>query len=66
MTDLKDFITQALNEFGLEKMPIFGDPLRQRIAQRAFDLAMPWTKEKTNSSMEPVTKQTRLGVQNGK
>ncbi len=67
MTDLQDFIGQALKEFDLEEMPMAGDPLRPRIAQRVFDLAISWFKETRDSNQEVQTaKQSRLGVQHGK
>lgn len=67
MIDLQDFIGQALKEFGLEEMPIAGDSLRPRIAQRVFDLAMSWFEEMRDSTQEVQTaKQSRLGVQHGK
>lgn len=67
MTDLQDFISQALNEFDLEEMPMAGDPLRSRIAQRVFDLAISRIEESRNLTREaPTAKQSRLGVPNGK
>lgn len=67
MTDLQDFIGQALKELDLEDMPMAGDPLRPRIAQRVFDLAISWFKETRDSNQEVQTaKQSRLGVQHGK
>ncbi len=67
MTDLRDFISQALKEFDLEEMPMAGDPLRPRIAQRVFDLAISWFEESRNLTREaPTVTQSRLGVPNGK
>ena len=67
MTDLKDLIGQALKEFGLEEIPIASDPLRTRIAQRVFDLAMALIEEKRRVSQGGTgIKQASLEVPNGK
>lgn len=67
MTDLKDLIGQALKEFDLEEIPIASDPLRTRIAQRVFDLAMALIEEKRRFHQGGTgIKQANLEVSNGK
>ncbi len=67
MTDLKDLIGQALKEFDLEEIPIASDPLRTRIAQRVFDLAMALIEEKRRVGQGGTgIKQANLEVSNGK
>ncbi len=63
MTDLQDFISQALKEFDLEEMPMAGDPRRPEIASRVHEL---YVTSINDNMPEPKVKQGHLEAGYGK